>query len=302
MRIQSLTPALIGSLASSLLLVPTSVAQTTVTPGSQTIPGPATVTPNAYVPGTTFEANNPNYMSRNPFYFEGRVDWNLLKITTPSNPWEFVQRGIHYQDDLQDTADAIADFQTALAQNSLTNGTCQILTVAVVNSPNLNPPPCMFTPRLRLAHLIKATQPTVAIGLFQEVLQIDPLRLGVNAYIGDVYVTMAQNTADQPSMISFYNQAIAAYKAELLLSPVTAATTALSGDKANNEHVHWSLSEVYAALGDTTDQATELQAYLDASQWHSDTYAWRIQLAQIRLAKLQVHRRPVESTPKEIGK
>jgi tetratricopeptide (TPR) repeat protein len=255
--------------------------------GSQTVPGPNTTTPNAYVPGTTYAAANPNYMTRNPFYFEGRVDWNLLNITNPSNTWEYLQRGIHEQDDLEDTASAIADYQKALSMNSLSNGTCQIVKTAVANSPNLNPAPCMFTPRLRLAHLVKATTPQVAIGLFQEVLQIDPLRLGVNAYIGDVYSTMAAAAADLTSQKAFLNQAVAAYKAELALSPVSAATTALTGDKANNEHVHWSLAAVYAQLGDEASQATELQAYLDASQWHSDTYAWRIQLAKVRLANLQ---------------
>ena len=292
MRIYSFALTLAASLASSLLM-----AQTAVVPGSQTVPGPTTVTPGAFIPGTTYQVDNPNYMSRNPFYFEGRVDWNLLKIVTPATPWEFMQRGIHYQDDLQDSASAIADFQSALAQNSLSNGTCQILKAPVANSPNLFPAPCMFTPRLRLAHLIKGTQPTVAIGLFQEVLQIDPLRLGINQYIGDVYVTMAQNAADQTSQANFYHQAIAAYQAELLLSPVTPATTALTGDTANNEHVHWSLSEIYAALGDTKDQISELKLYLAASQWHSDTYAWRIPLAQARLKKLQAnHREPFGTT------
>jgi len=264
---------------------------------SQTVPGPNTTTPNAFVPGTTYQAANPNYMTRNPFYFEGRVDWNLLNISTPSNAWEFVQRGIHYQDDLQDSASAIADYQTALNQNGLSNGTCQIPTVAVTTATALNPAPCMFTPRLRLANLLKGTQPTVAIGLFQEVLKIDPMRLGVNANIGEVYISMAKNAADQTSRVAFYNQAIAAFQAELTLSPVTATTIALTGDKANNEHVHWSLAEIYEALGNEASQATELQAYLDASQWHSDTYPWRIQLAQARLAKLQAHRRPVSANP-----
>jgi tetratricopeptide (TPR) repeat protein len=259
--------------------------------GSQTVPGPSTVTPDAYVPGTTYQADNPNYMTRNPFYFEGRVDWNLLKITNPANTWEFVQRGIHYQDDLEDTASAIADFQQAISMNSLSNGTCQIITAAVPNSPNLNPAPCMFTPRLRLAHLVKATTPLVAIELFQEVLKIDPLRLGVNEYIGEVYMSMASTAADTASKNAFLNQAIAAFQAELTLSPVTPATIALTGDKANNEHVHWSLAEVYSQLGDQASQAAELQAYLDASQWHSDTYAWRIQLAKVRLAKLPAHLR-----------
>lgn len=264
---------------------------------SQTVPGASTTTPGTFVPGVTYQAANPNYLIRNPFYFEGRVDWNLLGIKTPSNAWEYVQRGIHYQDDLEDTTDAIADYQTALSQNSLSNGTCQIVTVAVTTATVLNPAPCMFTPRLRLANLIKGTQPTVAIGLFEEVLKIDPLRLGVNANIGEVYISMAQNAADQQSKTSFYEKAIAAFEAELALSPVTPATIALTGDKANNEHVHWALAEVYEALGDEESLATELQAYLDASQWHSDTYPWRIQLAKARLAKLQGHRRPATPHP-----
>ena len=48
---------------------------------------------------------------------------------------------------------------------------------------------------------------------------------------------------------------------------------------------------------DEASQATELRAYLDASQWHSDVYPWRIQLAKARLAKLQGHRRPVSNVP-----
>ena len=68
---------------------------------------------------------------------------------------------------------------------------------------------------------------------------------------------------------------------------MTAQYTALTGDKANNAHVHWSLARIYGELGDIDSQAAELQAYLDATQWHSDTYAWRIPLAKERLAKLK---------------
>jgi hypothetical protein len=247
----------------------------------------------------TYQADNPNYLNRNPFYFEGRVDWNLLKITTPSTPWEFLQRGIHNQDDLLDNAGAIADYQTAISMNSLTNGTCQLITTAAAAAPSvtLNPPPCMFTPRLRLAHLMLETSPDVAIGLYQQVLQIDALRLGVNAFIGEAYDVKAASAADAVSRASFLKSAIAAYQAELALSPVTAQYTALTADKANNAHVHWALAADYALLGDTVHQVTELQAYLDATQWHSDTYAWHIQLAKARLAKLTVYdpnRRPIE--------
>jgi hypothetical protein len=90
---------------------------------------------------------------------------------------------------------------------------------------------------------------------------------------------VAQTTALQ--------QSVAAYQAELALSPVTPQSIALTGDLANNAHVHWSLAHVYEQLGDLPDQASELNLYLQATQWHSDTYAWRIQLAKTRLANIQ---------------
>jgi tetratricopeptide (TPR) repeat protein len=239
-----------------------------------------------FVPGVTYQADNPNYLNRNPFYFEGRVDWNLLKITTPSTPWEFVQRGIHNQDDLEDHTAAIADYQKAISLNNLANGTCQIFKTAIPVSPNVNPPGCMFTPRLRLAHLIGDTQPDVAIELFEEVLQIDALRLGVHEFIAEAYEHKAAHTADEKSKDAYLEKAIDEYEAELALSAVTPEYTALTGDKANNAHAHWAMAEIYHELGDKVKQAGELQHYLDATQWHSDTYAWRIPLAKARLKNL----------------
>lgn len=262
--------------------------------GQNTLTGTVTTGSGPYVPGVTYQSDNPNYLNRNPFYFEGRVDWNLLKITNPQTPWEYTQRAIHYQDDLQDIPDAISDYQTAISMNSLSNNTCQIITAANVASltvngvpnTNLSPPPCMFTPRLRLAHLMIETQPDMAIGLYQQVLQIDALRLGVNEFIGEAYENKAAQSSDPAAQTVALTNAITAYKAELALSPVTPQYTALTGDTANNAHVHWALANIYSELGDPADQITELKAYLAATQWHSDTYAWHIQLAQARLAKL----------------
>ena len=87
---------------------------------------------------------------------------------------------------------------------------------------------------------------------------------------------------------SLYNQAITQFQAELALSPVSAATTALTGDLANNAHVHWELAEIYHTLGDTTHEGTELGLYLKATLWHSDTYPLRITLAHARLAALGI--------------
>jgi hypothetical protein len=70
------------------------------------------------------------------------------------------------------------------------------------------------------------------------------------------------------------------------MNPVTPQYTALTGDQANNAHVHWSLADVYQKLGRDADAVAELKLYLLATQWHSDVYPWRIMLAKAKLAKL----------------
>src|ERR1043166_7992728 len=119
-----------------------------------------------YKPGVTYQTTNPNYPVRNPFYFEGRVDWDLVKIDQPSNAWEYAQRGIHKQDDLEDFQGAIEDYRKSIAMNNLHDGTCRIITSAPVGfGQSKEPPPCMFTVRLRLANLLKSTNPDETIGL-----------------------------------------------------------------------------------------------------------------------------------------
>ena len=247
-------------------------------------------TTQTYTPGVTYQSENPNYPIPNPFYFEGRIDWNLLKIDQPKNAWEYMERGIHEQDDLEDPTSAIQDYQTAVSMNSLSNGTCQLVTKPIGNPPGpftMNPPPCIFTVRLRLGYLLKDSDPAQAISLFQQVLNIDPMRLGVNALIGDIYSTMADKASGAADQTTAWNQAIAAYQAELALSPVTPASIAVTGDTANNAHVHWSLAEIYRKSGQSSQEVSELQAYLAATKWHSDTYPWRITLAQKRIAAME---------------
>lgn len=240
-----------------------------------------------YVPGVTYQTTNPNYPLPNPFYFEGRIDWNLLNISNPSNAWEFLQRGIHEQDDLADPADAIQDYRQSISLNSVDNGTCQIVTTAPASG-TLSPLPCMFTVRLRLAGLLQQSSPQQAIALYQEVTMIDPLRLGVHAAMAETFAGMAATATDATTATVDYNQAISEYQAELALSPVTAFTTSLTGDTANNAHVHWGLAEIYRTLGDSVQEASELGLYLQATLWHSDTYPWRITLAQARLTAMGI--------------
>lgn len=238
-----------------------------------------------------FQQTNPNYPVRNPFYFEGKITWEKLGITTPANAWEYVQRGIHLQDDLEDFEGAKADYARALASNSLDNGTCQILkAVPATDFGKLNPPPCMFTVRLRLGYLLMKQNPAEAIRLFQEVLKIDALHLHVNHLIGETWVLEAEQASDDVDRQSAYSTAIAAFRAELALSPITAQTIALTGDEANNAHTHGALADIYEKLGQDRDAAAELDEYLKATKWHSDTYPWRIELARKRIERLRAPR------------
>jgi len=243
-----------------------------------------------YIPGTTFQNFNANYPKPNPFYFEGKIDWEKLNITQPANTWEYMQRGIHKQDDLHDLPGAIADYQQSLAMNSLKAGTCQLVTSAtLVNGvlpSTLNPAPCMFTVRLRLAYLLRETDPQTAVSLYEEVLQIDPLRPDVEFLMGEAYLVEAEEAQTDADRATAYQNAISAFQAELALNPVTPQYTALTGDEANSAHVHWSLAEVYEKLGRDEDAVSEFKLYLLATQWHSDVYPWRITLAKKKIQTL----------------
>jgi hypothetical protein len=245
--------------------------------------------PPGYIPNVTFQTENPNYFKPKPFYFEGRIDLNLLGLNQPVNAWDFMQHGIHNQDDLQDKASAIADYQRSISMNSLTNGTCQIVTNAAVIPADgqLNPPPCIFTVRLRLAGLLADQDPTQAISLYTEVLKIDPLRLDVHAHIAEIYEAMAAKASKPTDVQSLLQKAIGEYQAELALSPVTQLETQLTADTANNAHVHWALGTIYGELNQPPDQLRELRFYVCATQWHSDVYPWRTVLASSRIANLE---------------
>jgi hypothetical protein len=145
----------------------------------------------------------------------------------------------------------------------------------------------MFTVRLRLAGLIQATDPQQAISLYTQVVQIDPLKLGVHQHIAEVYEGLAAAAANPSAAQSFLLQAVTEYQAELALSPVTPLEIQLTADTANNTHVHWALAAIYGELGQAANQLGELRLYVCATQWHSDVYPWRIAVANSLITNLQ---------------
>ncbi len=154
----------------------------------------------------------------------------------------------------------------------------------------------MFTVRLRLAGLLREEAPEDAVALYQEALLIDPLRLGLHAAIAEAYVVEAEAATDPTKVKDSYQQAVMELKAELALSPITPLQVQVTGDEANNAHAHWELAEIYEKLGQPADEMTELDLYLKATKWHSDTYPWRINLAKKKMEKAQAAQEAIKAT------
>ncbi len=238
------------------------------------------------LPQNTSGGENPNYPARNPFYFEGKIDYELLRIDQPATAWEYLQRGIHRQDDLEDYHAAVEDYRQALELNNVDNGSCQIVNSLPANFGNLDPPPCMFTLRLRLGYLLIHDDPEESIRLFREVLDSDPLRLEVNFLIGEAYEILAEEAESQDEKEQYYRKAIEALQAELALTPPV-DDPSLSPDEANNAHTHWLLAEIYEKQGEYGEAIGAFESYLKATEWHSDVLPWRIPLAEKKIEELR---------------
>ncbi len=240
-----------------------------------------------YTPGQ-FQSSNPNYPNPNPFYFEGKIDWNLLGITQPQNAWEYLQRGMHFQDDLDDIPDAISDYQTSLSMNSLQNQTCQIVTAAtlVLSTATV---PAQLTPRSMHVHRAVAARLLVARN------RVPAPRLALPGSASNRSAKTGSEHADRRGVRDrsaggdrSTGPAAGLYERHRRVSGGTGAfsgdpqSIALTGDQANNSKVHWELAKVYEATGQNDLAESELQSYLLATQWHSDVYPWRIALARAK--------------------
>ena len=119
----------------------------------------STLCSRSHVSGQT----NPNYPIPNPFYFEGRIDWDLLKITQPSNAWEYMQRGIHEQDDLAEHWRRHRRLPAVHRDEQSREQNLPVGHRRAHHRNDSNPPPCIFTVRLRLAGLLRDSHPKQAI-------------------------------------------------------------------------------------------------------------------------------------------
>ena len=194
---------------------------------------------------------------------------------------------MHYQDDLDDIPDAISDYQTSLAMNSLQSADLPAGTRQHFGERRRCPSqltallPACSRCGCDLAICCEKAIPATAIELYQEVLQIDPQRLGVNTLIAETYVIEAQQSdrsADTAAGVCQRRDC------------VPGGTGAFTGDAAKHRahgrtrrtirRCIGSWLRFTKRLGQNSLAVSELQSYLLATQWHSDVYPWRIALAR----------------------
>lgn len=195
----------------------------------------------------------PNAQAEKPvLFFEAKASWPSLKIAEPRTAWEFTQRGMYNQDDLEDVPAAIADYRRAL---------------------DLDPHLLIAHARLGTILLLQArteTSSAAAVNLidesvheFEEVLLEQPHRAGMHLKIGDAYRLRFQRTNLQANA----DLAINAYRAELTMAP-------------QSQYAHFALAFLLADLGRAIEARVHVDQYLALAGKYGDPYPYKILAAE----------------------
>jgi len=209
-------------------------------------------------PGSIINPQDPNPAN----FFESRVDWPLLHIAQPRTAWEYTQRGIYSQDDVGDTAAALADYlRAATLERERSCG------------PGLTPvsgQTCLLIVHARLGNLYSDRgEYDKAIEELDFILTNNPLELGVHFELAEVYLAKGN-----------VGKAIDEFSLELTNQPCHQAT-------------HFALGEVLLQEGREIEGRQHLTEYLQQTLMHCDPFPYKI----LKARKLLVdHGGPLETT------
>ena len=187
----------------------------------------------------------------NPVFFvEGKVDWLLLEIAEPRTAWEYTQRGIFMQDEMDDVDAALADY---LHAEDLLEEIAERL-----DDPTLPERLLILHFRLGSIYLGRGSYQE-AIHEFEILLAEDPELSGVNRHIGEAHIGLGE-----------FEQAFASFQQELHLNPLNQKTL---------YEVAMFLLEPEVQLEGVDQEAVareHLQTYLQEAAFHCDTYPYKI--------------------------
>lgn len=207
--------------------------------------------------GMDSQGARPNTQEPNPvLFFEAKAYWPALGIDEPRTAWEYAQRGMYRQDDLEDVTGAVEDYARALELNDhLLIAHARLGTIALHRGADLA--------RTQTSSAAALTQLSEAVYRFQEVLAEQPHRAGMHRKIGDanrLRYRVTQNPADADA-------AIQAYETELEAAP-------------SNQHCWFQLAYLLRDRGRLQEAKAAIQRYLELSALHSDPYPYKILAAE----------------------
>ncbi len=181
-------------------------------------------------------------------FFESKVHWPSLKIDQPRSAWEFAQRGMYRQDDLEDVAAAEADYREAISLDGhLLIARARLGTILLKRA------------RTETSSAARMNQTAEAVAQFDEVLHEQPFRPGMHKKIAQAYVIQYEISGDGAKA----DMAVTAYRAELAQAP-------------RNQSVHFELAFLLNGLGRNTEAREHIDRYLALAAVHGDPYPYKI--------------------------
>lgn len=185
-------------------------------------------------------------------FFEAKAHWPSLKIDTPRSAWEFAQRGMYRQDDLEDVAAAEADYREAISRDGhllIARARLGLILLQRAGTETSS------AARVNLA--------AEAVDQFDEVLHEQPFRPGMHRRIAQAYVVQYRATNDPVKA----DMAVTAYRQELAQAP-------------QNQSVHYDLAFLLNGLGRTTEARMHIDRYLALAAVHGDPYPYKVLAAE----------------------
>lgn len=194
-------------------------------------------------------------------YFEAKASWPALGIDEPRTAWEFVQRGMHRQDELEDEAGAIEDYHAAEALDS------HILLIHA-RLGNLH----LRRGREKLADPAQRASARAdleeAVHRYEEVEHEQPHRAGIAARIGEAHHALYELGGEA----SEADAALEAYNRELARSP-------------GHQPTLYAVGMLLRSLGRDDEARPHLERYLDSTERHGDPYPWKRMAVQRLLGR-----------------
>lgn len=184
-------------------------------------------------------------------FFEAKVHWPSLKIDEPRTAWEFVQRGMYRQDDLEDVDAAVADYRSAIDRDSHI-----LIAHARLGT--------ILLSRAKVATASAAIDlADEAIHEFREVLLEQPYRPGMHTKIAEALLVQYRATSAPATAES----AVTEYRTELARAP-------------QNQAVYYALAFLVNELGRPAEARTYIDRYLELAARYGDPYPYKLLAAE----------------------